>query len=492
MIIKPRVRVSSKGWTRPMAARMASYDAAGNGRRSVDNWGHTTGEGPVRSLAGGQNTIRRRLRHEIQNNGYASRPVDVLESSVVGEGLRPNLRNFNDDVIGPLFRDFSAQCDADEVGTFEDLQRLAFREVVSAGEVFARIRDRSPKLDGHLKIMMQVQILPSEMVPTATDEAIARSGIVFSDTGRRKGNLMHKVHPGDRTWQTGTNEASFVPVDKVLHVFRRQLAGQIRGEPWLVRGLMALKDLDAFMDAALVRQKLNSMVVWSFENSNPAPPLPIPVGEDEDGNPVDASGNIIEDEADPQDIIDSLEPGSQPVIPQGWTMKSSAPAELPGQFDSFTNQQMKRICAALNVPYELVIQSADGTERMARLDLREFHKLVKVWRKMLVRQFCRPVWEAFLRKSLAQGLWAPVAGKTLEDYIQVDWIGDPPSHSHPVQEVEATLKYIEGKLKSHSEAILERGADPETVFEQIAADKKRMRELGITDEDLLPTKNQTA
>jgi capsid protein len=51
---------------------------------------------------------------------------------------------------------------------------------------------------------------------------------------------------------------------------------------------------------------------------------------------------------------------------------------------------------------------------------------------------------------------------------------------HPVQDVQADVLAINNKLKSRSEALLERGYDAELIDREIASDMAREQRLGLS------------
>ena len=505
MARKPRVRFKRGSTIAPPPAVpgfRARYDAAGTGRRAA-NWANARGEGPITAIAQDQDTLRRRCRHEFQNNPYGSRIADVVSGAVVGEGVKPNFRKLGDEAeqLQQWWNAWVEQADADEVVDLYGMQDLAMREIFAAGEVFVRGRRRAvprtndpaamtrqEREDAFLVAPLQLQMLPGEMVPTTDHVNGAKSGIVFRGPGRRAAYRFLLQHPGESVGvnAAGSTEKDEVPADEVMHVFKPRRAGQIRGEPWLVRGLIPLSELDAFYDAALVRHKLNAMVTWWVETPNAGAAENAPASYDEDGTPLDENGDPWEPE-DPVDLLPEVEPGAVLPLPPGYKATASAPQEVGGQFDIFTKRQMQRICAAVSVPYELVSEDTSGTnDRVLRVKLLHFHRLVRQWRGMLVSRFCRPTLRSFLEALEAAGRWSPSEGRTIDDYVRaVSWVGEPTIHIYPKQEIETDIAAIANVLKSPSQVIIERGGDPDTVFEQWAADMARMRDLGIAPEDLV-------
>lgn len=118
---KPRVRFKKKVIppTPAVPGFRAQYDAASTGRRAK-NWENATGDGPVTALARDHDTIRKRCRHEFQNNPYGGRVGDVVSGATVGEGIKPNFRKLGEEAeqIKGWWDQWSEQLDADGVSDF--------------------------------------------------------------------------------------------------------------------------------------------------------------------------------------------------------------------------------------------------------------------------------------------------------------------------------------------------------------------------------------
>jgi lambda family phage portal protein len=418
----------------------------------------------------------------------ASRVVDFLEGSTVGNGLRPMLRaGFADPKFLAAQEAFFEQCDADEVLNFDGLLRVVFREVVAGGECFVRMRERdmdAPE-NRHLVAPLQLQAIPGEMVPTNDHTLETVCGIKTNGLGRRIAYKFYNKHPGEFLMNNpAAPTLSFVPSSSVCHVFRKGEPGQIRGEPWLVRGLIALHDLDAYQDAELVRKKMAAMPVFFIETPTDLNKQPGPAGVSDgtdgnpEGTPLDTEGNVWIQE-DPIAIMPELKPGGVVPVAPGWKVNPSIPADVGPNYDVFVRRQLQRICAGVNVPYELVTGDTPvgANERMMRIRVQAYYQLVRQWRAMLVRQFCTPVWNRFIDALVSNG-WQPTDG-TVDDYRRVEWIGDPVPQTHPTQDVQADIMAVRAGFKTRAQVIRERGGDPDRMLAQRAAECAASDELGI-------------
>jgi len=92
-------------------------------------------------------------------------------------------------------------------------------------------------------------------------------------------------------------------------------------------------------------------------------------------------------------------------------------------------------------------------------------------------------------REATEGLWiSPMAalGRWLDGDMQlapatagVEWAAPPAPMVDPVNEGLAIMRNVRSGIQSLSDALRERGMDPTTVFEEIAADFKTLDKLGI-------------
>jgi capsid protein len=135
-------------------------------------------------IAASGETITARARWLVRNNGYAANAVDAFANHVVGDGIKPSSKIADatkKEELQKLWLAWTDEADAEGLTDFFGLQRRAAREVFLAGEVFLRIRTRRPE-DG-LTVPMQLQMLPSEMLPQDMTRILPGAG--FNSTGDR-------------------------------------------------------------------------------------------------------------------------------------------------------------------------------------------------------------------------------------------------------------------------------------------------------------------
>ena len=438
------------------------FDATSGQRRLK---GFVTSRAHVNALiAASGPEMNARARWLVRNNGYAANAIESWAANTVGDGISPNStisQASRKDAVQRLWLAWTDDADAEGLTDFYGLQRRAAREVFMTGEVFLRFRPRRPE-DG-LVVPLQVQMLPSEMLPLAHNSIdgngnVIRQGIEFDRVGRRVAFHFLRRHPGDSTDPELAGETVRVPASEVLHVIDPVEAGQLRGVSRFAPAIVKLFLLDQYDDAELDRKKVAAMYAMFVTSPAPDNPLAPPDEEYEV-----APGQVVR-----------LDPGEDVTV--------SAPADSGSTYEPFQYRTLLQISAALGIPYGyLSNDGAKGNFSNSRLSLIEFRRRVSAWQhSVMVFQMCRPVWARFMDTAvLASALRLPGYDRRRAEYLACNWLPTKWDWVDPLKDANAEIAQIEAGLKSRTQAIAERGYDAEQVDAEIARERDRERRLGL-------------
>ncbi|WP_426034208.1 phage portal protein [Cypionkella sp. TWP1-2-1b2] len=438
------------------------FDATSGQRRLK---GFVTSRAHVNALiAASGPEMNARARWLVRNNGYAANAIESWAANTVGDGISPNSsisQASRKDAVQRLWLAWTDDADAEGLTDFYGLQRRAAREVFMTGEVFLRFRPRRPE-DG-LVVPLQVQMLPSEMLPLAHNSIdgngnVIRQGIEFDRVGRRVAFHFLRRHPGDSTDPGLSGETVRVPASEVLHMIDPVEAGQLRGVSRFAPAIVKLFLLDQYDDAELDRKKVAAMYAMFVTSPAPDNPLAPPDEEYEV-----APGQVVR-----------LDPGEDVTV--------SAPADSGATYEPFQYRTLLQISAALGIPYGyLSNDGAKGNFSNSRLSLIEFRRRVSAWQhSVMVFQMCRPVWARFMDTAvLAGALRLPGYDRRRAEYLACNWLPTKWDWVDPLKDANAEIAQIEAGLKSRTQAIAERGYDAEQVDAEIARERDRERRLGL-------------
>jgi lambda family phage portal protein len=449
-------RARARYLTQVMQGAMNGYEAASKSRR-FDKW-KTRGTSANAEIRAGLPLLRDRSRALVRDNPYATKAIGVIAHNLVGGGIRPQIRvGDGNRVLESRFERVvrlwmnTTACDADGRLNFYGLQNLAARTIAESGEVLIRRRRRFSS--DPLEIPLQLQVLEPDFLDTGKDGAAENGGVIvqgvqFDQIGRRTGYWVFSQHPGDATYRRAF-ESKFVPASEMLHVYRIDRPGQVRGVPWAAPIIVRLKDFADYEDAQLVRQKIAACYVAFVTQADP----------------TESAAS-----SDSEAPLEKFEPGVIDYLPPGKDVKFATPPSVDG-LGEYARVSLIGVAAGFGIPYEALTGDLSNVNYSSgRMGWLEYHRANTSWQwNMFIPQFCDGV-VPWIRQSM------------LIDANDVRFEWTPPRREmiDPGKETEATKAAIRAGTLTLSEAIRREGDDPEEHFAEYAADMERLDKLGIT------------
>lgn len=426
------------------------YEAAQGGRRT-DGWRRSSTDANVANgpALGKLRDLSRDLR---RNNGWAKRGIQAIVNNTVGWGIMPKPaaapnRRRSEQALA-LWNAWAntTACDFDGRLNFYGLQRLAMETIAEAGEVLL-LRQPAASSDG-LAIPMRVHVLEPDYLDTSRNGLVGPGGgpiidgIECDKQGRRVAYWLFTSHPGGQRLMTTRFESVRTPAERVLHIYRVDRPGQMRGVPWLASAITRLKDLDDFEDAELMQQKVAACFgafVTDMEGTSSG---------------LGATGSDSQGQQ-----IETLEPGHIEYLEPGKTVTFATPPRV--QDTSFTERALRRIAVSLGVTYEDLTGDYSkvnfSSARMARL---AHWQNVHEWREhMLIPQLCNGVW------CWAMELAGGMQGWPAEPFS--DWAAPPMPILEPDKEGLAYQRLLRIGAITWPQMIRELGQDPVAQLAEI-------------------------
>jgi lambda family phage portal protein len=422
-------------------------------------------------IASGGDLLRARARQIVRSNPYANNAANSFVANAVGDGIRPSSLiedvSLKQDVL-QLWKDWVLEADADGLTDFYGMQGLVANALFEAGECFVRFRPR--RLSDGLTVPLQLQLLESEMLPLSKIELgptgnPVRCGIEFDGIGRRIAYHFYRKHPGDSTENGNKGELVRVPASEILHIYRPQRPGQIRGVPWIAPALVKLYLLDQYDDAELDRKKVAALFAGFITKDN------------QDDNLLGASAPDETGAA-----LAGLSPGTMQVLLPGENITFSTPADVGGSYEPFQYRNILAACAAMGMPYTNVTGDLKAANYSSiRAGTVEFRRRLNQFQEAtLIFQLCRPIWQRWLETAVLSGaLRLPDFAKNPRPYNRVKWIKPKWEWVDPLKDRQAEQIAQEMGWKAPSDIIEAEGNNVDETMQRIAEDQARMKALGI-------------
>ena len=440
-----------------------SYDAAKTGRRT-EGW-IATGNSANAEIAGGLSRVRERSRDLVRNNPYAAKAVAEIVNSAIGTGISAQAQSDQAELnagIDEAWSEWTSQCDADGQLGFPGLESLIARTVVESGEALVRFRSRLPN-DG-IRIPVQLQVLEpdwldqSKTVSSATGYAI--QGVQFNLWGQRTGYWLFGQHPGEVTTTSvrGSLISALVPASEILHVYRKDRPGQVRGMPWLATVALRLRDLDLYEDAELMRKKIEACVVGF-------------ITQPEAGAGPALGATSIDPTTGQR--VEAFEPGMTKYLKPGENVVFNNPGAAGGYRD-YKVTQLQAAAVGAGVTYEQLSGDLSQVNYSSfRAGHIPFQTMIECFRWVLLEpMLLSPVW----RRVIDVGVTAGVISKR---QYGVKWTAPKFYSADPRKDSESVLLDVRQGRQTLFDAIAEQGYDPVKQLEEIAAINKKLDDLGI-------------
>lgn len=448
-------------------------------------------------------TLRVRSRDLYMGVPLATGALKRYRTNVVGSGLTPKpvidsealhiTEEQADALEKQISREFalwadSTSCDAERLSSFYELQQLAFLNWLMSGDVFALLQTKERAGSPYKTCIQLVEAdrvcTPGDLYGLEIDEKIL-GGVEVDSTGEVVAYHICNHHP--LSYRGVSSRDDWVRVEaygrqtgrrNVLHVMTRERIGARRGVPLLSPVIEALKQMGRYTDAELIAAVVNGYMAVFIETE-----------ESRDEKPVGEVEDTLDALMDQQDG-DSIEwgPGSVIDLAPGEKAKAVTPGRPNSNFDGFVSSVARQIGAALELPYELLMEQFTSSYSASRAALLEAWKAFSQWRDWMVEKFCQPIYEEWLAEAVAlgrihaPGFFAdPLVRKT---YCNAQWYGPTQGQLDPVKEVQAAEDRVRSGFSTRAKEAMElTGTDFRENIRIAKRENELMEEAGLSTRD---------
>lgn len=405
----------------------------------------------------------------------------------------------------------SRDCDIYRRNNFYDLQYIAYTAYLTDGDAFTLFRRQKPTAWMPYSLRLQVleanrvsnPLLSGNTTPYGISSVEMRntdngnrivSGVEVDDDGAIAAYWVSNKVPFDRIdvdgiveWQRVEAFGARTGMPNILQICHDVRADQYRGVPYLAPVIETLKQVSRYTTAelasAIVKTFFSLFFTQSATNMDVGDVLGNPFGSYEGAeNPDDAHAPIV-------DVGEyALGAGTLNALPKGVDVKAVDASNAQSTFKPFLDELIKQVGAALNIPSEVLTKaftSSYSASRAALLQAWDEFKARRVW---FSRDFCQPVYEAWLTEAVATG--RVEAPGFFDDplirnaWCNAEWFGPAMSILDPTKDVTGShLRVLYGLSTREREAAEMTGSDYEDNLAQLAYEKEKMDEFGIAESD---------
>ena len=416
--------------------------------------------------------LRARARDLEQNSDYVAKYLQLVEVNVIGEhGIRlqaktrtsrGKLDGRNNRIIEREFRKWSkaSSCSVDGRLSWLDLQRLVARSIARDGEILIRL----VRANGLQLIAYEADYLNNDLnMDRSKNQNQIAQGIELDALGKPIAYHLAKSHPGPSSslfTSTPRIEYERVPADDILHIYRTDRPGQIRGASWIAPAMIHLLMLDRYIRAEMLASEFSAKKVGYYKT---------PTGDWLENDDDATSSNY--------GLPTEIQGLGMQELPAGVEMDLLNPAHPNSGMKDYLRTVLSSIATGLGVSYHSL--SGDLTQvnfssiRSGTLEERDRWRSVQRW---LIDSLHQPVFDAWLAENIG------LLGATPADVDRMNRVMWQPrgwTWVDPVKDIQAhTLAYNLG-ITSLSDIAATQGRDLEDVFDSIAKDAELAEQYGI-------------
>ena len=444
----------------------ARYDAAQHSDNSRRHWAMADGlSAQAANSPDVRRILRNRSRYEVANNSYAKGIVLTLANDVIGTGPRLQMLGPNSTDNRLLEREFGRWAAA--VGLADKLRTLRLARAQD-GEAFAILVDNPSLSSTGSPVSLDLRLVEAEQVAQPTvrpSEPSESDGIVFDRFGNPSVYYVLREHPGALAATFG-QQADRLPAEAVLHDFRSERPGQIRGIPEITPALPLFAMLRDYSLATLDAAKAAAYFAGILYTDAPAG------GESEAVEPMDAV---------------ELERNTLVTMPGGWKLSQLRAEHPSATYAEFKREVLNEIARCLNMPFNIAAGNSSGYNYASgRLDHQTYFKSVRVDQSHIERTILDRIFAAWVREAvLIEGYLPQRLRLTTTDWSH-QWFWDGNEHVDPAKEANAQATRLANHTTTLADEYAKRGQDWETQLRQRAKERALMEELGLSPAEAQP------
>lgn len=401
-------------------------------------------------------TLRKRVQHVINNNGFADGAADDVALDVVGPS-GPNLQcksaNSKYNKLVESYWKNWYENPIDSTGQWDgvDVTQMIIREQFRTGEFLAaEINSRNA---------YKLQLLDSSRLRTPRD-------MIDSDTLYM--GIEHAIGgPATRYWIQETMDGltykykyQSYDAKNIIHLYRPKAVEQRRGIPWWSSVLQIMKDLHDYDDEVLNAMRLAARMAAVLQSAS----------EDAD--------TFENPEAFSLDFNNAAM-----TMPPGWTIEQLTPRQPAAQYREFRDERLREWGRASGMPLMHLKKDASGYNySSARFDGQSYNKVIKKLQAWIGRRFMNRLYTTVLREGVLSG----ALPRPPRDLHHV-WVWPSMPHVDPLKEAMADKVRLETQTTTRANVAAEHGDDYNEIVEQLEKEQELRKTHGVELEEAKPT-----
>lgn len=458
-----------KAYSERLAYRTASEhqlryrQAMDNRNRSSVTWGLNKSEDSHLS-EGDLNTLRESSRKLDRENPFVCSFNNRLEQSVIGNKLNISIRSSNSR--------WSEKATKEINDWWSDIPEI--KGMFSGGQL-ERVLFRAKNVDGDILVVFlndgRIQIIEGDRIQTPPgkgNDPLVFNGVQLNKFGGITGFYIAPDYDQRKTKAFKADDYRFVNAADSHFIASRHRVSMTRGIPKITQNMDLMNDIDEFLNATIIHQKIVASHCMFIERIDPGSEN-VFTNKDEDGN----------------DIREQyVEPGMILTGKPGETAKILGPDQTAQQFGPVMSQLMRIAGMLYDLPLEMsILDFSQTTFSSARASLEVAHRGFSKQHNDFVKHDIAPILKWKLRQLMRQGVLDEP-----RSFYRIEATPPKKISVDPMKETNADIARILASLDTHEDVCASNGKDFSDILQQRtreieSAAKAAERVVKRTDEE---------
>lgn len=407
--------------------------------------------------------LRQIARYEFANSAYCAGLVLTLAGDIIGTGPRLQSQLLGRDADNRIIEERWTEY-AESIGLAENLN-TAVQADVRDGETLCLLSGNPQITDGPQldPLWLECDHLTTPLGAMPRDTRNWTDGIALDNRGRPASYQILRQHPGDMFFGVSSADYDVLPASSVIHLFRKDRPGQLRGVPQITQSLPIYAQLRRWTQATLTAAEIAADFAVLLTSQIGSGVLPDT--EDEAAECGEAFSTT------------EIERGLMTQLPDGTDAKQMK-SEHPNQaYEPFKHELLKESGRPVNAPFNVSAgDSSPYNFSSAKMDRGLYTTSIRCNRERYRRTCIERIFNEWYREGRMIDGYLPA---DLPDRLPRAWYWTGFDSIDPLKEANADHQRLADGQTTLQELLAEQGKDWEAHLRQRAREIGLMKELGI-------------
>lgn len=466
-LISPQWAYKREAWRQAHNVQKRSYDVGQRDRLNRNWYGfNDSGEITDRDY---RDIVRARSRDLERNSDIMNANVHPWVRSVVGKGFILEARTPDDalnEALENLWEKWCKKDNCDVTGSqsFWDIARMAVRRKrIDGGILFVKCYTPDGILPFKLQVLEVDELDSTQLTPHTKGNRVV-GGVEYNSYNRAVGYWIKEYDIEGYM----PLRAHFVPRENVIFYFSKTRPSQIREMPEMAATIGRIKELNGYIEAASVKERIAACLSVFVKKALPSGGL----GRDRTTAPSkQKSYNELE-----------LTPGLITDLNAGDEIQVVNPGSSATNGGDFIKTMSRLISAGQGISYEAATRDlTQANYSSARQATIEDEETFEPEQNKLKDEFLDEVYREFVISAITTAAVdvPPDFWQHIDKYTAHDWKKKPKRWIDPIKEANANKAAIESGQKPISEIWRENGWDFKSIIDEMKRVQDYAAQVGL-------------